>query len=180
MGGANDWSMKSFKSGWLKYHLKNQMCQSTSRAWSCDDFHNTHVLSLSCKRHCGQINMCHLHVPSVTQTSATECEASTTLHTKHHLVQSSHDLNKHVLPHIHSYGHLHVSSHLTCTMKGIPCRHCRSSGAKQRARDKHGKGFSVPMGQNRLLHIKTPSLTHAHLRSSPTHLHKGQSLWQPQ
>lgn len=51
-------------------------------------------------------------------------------------------------------------------------------GAKELA--KHGKGCPGPMGQDGPPCLRTQSLTHTHLGSSPTHLHKGQSLWQPQ
>lgn len=73
---------------------------------------------------------------------------------------------------------LKFPGHLTCTMTVNSCRHRWSTGTKVLAKAQHEQGCSVPTGQNRPPYLKTQSLTHTHLRSSPTHLHKGQSLWQ--
>lgn len=191
------------------------MCQNTSRV--CYDFHNTLLLSVSWKLHCSYCQ--HLNVPSVTQTSPTECDLQKcvpcltqniqllsydvqflmcnslicSLTFVHHKLYKAKCCKwilwtKIILDHLFSIFCWPVEvSHVYIVIDTVTLAfHCcqkqkqRSRGAKELDWAKHGKGCSVPMGQARPLHLKTQSLTHTHLRSPPTHLHKGQSLWQPQ
>lgn len=149
--------------------------------------------------------MWHPDVPSVTQTSPTERDLSTKtctkLHKKHPTIilwcAISNFLNKHNA-HSHYFLHTFVDKILFLSYILLTCwdvgniysvtpglHYCQkqkqsSTGAKELDRAKHGEGCSGSRGQYRPLYLKTRSLTHTHLRSSPTHLHKGQSLWQPQ